>query len=361
MYGVELMYFEICVPARITFSDVDEAVKFINNNLKVTSLYTTVYKFTKLNELGKIIYNTGIIDKLFFDFDSKKQDFLEHTKKLCKHFLNNNIKHVNYLSGSGFHILPSVEVKELRNKKAAIFNAQKHFGNLLKITLDSQTIGRTDQERRIPNSYNFKAHRWCVPVTCDELQSLNLEQLYALGERQRFNINNISGEELLDITKFDREIITREQIDLYMREIDVSIGENDILFINGTDKQIEIPPFIKSIMDVSRQEWLYEVGHSNRAIVMLWLFYNGLDLNEVLNVMRECLTQGEFKHMMKQGGSYGSQAHYIYSRLAKNNSTNPLFFPNISTLIAKSYTLNSKDVAMIEDLKNREKEVISFV
>ena len=352
-WGGRVSWFEICNPKRLVFDNWKDATKYINNNIGYSNLYYSLYKYENIKKDGKVDRESVVVNKLFFDFDKKRESFLDDCRKLYLFLKENDIKHEIRLSGNGFHALVHTNVFSIKNKRACLFNAQHYFIDNLKLNIDSQTIGNIAQEIRIPNTFNFKAKRFCIPITGKELLNLSLEEIYKLGMKQRFNLNNVEGDILFDISKFDKELDYTKEINDIKYNIEVSKNEDTLLVVNGTTKVINMLPFLTKILNDSKNNWNREMGHWNRAYIILWLASQGLGLEEIRGVLKEYLTKDEFWHM----NSMERQVDYLWKRLPMNNSTNPMLFPNISTLMSKGYKLNKVDIELIESLKERESEV----
>ena len=208
---------EIALPKRYIIHSWKEMEEIINKNNGKVSIYTTIYSFENIvskHKYGRTFdlaeYRTAIIDKLFFDLD--KEDCWQKTLKFHNYLKKQDIMHCINFSGKGFHIyIFTKEVKnDLKYKKDAYFNIQKFFadhngltiGESEKADLDTAVIGDLARITRIPNTFNMRRKRYCIPITEDDLL-LGYENIKEKAKEQQYPKHRIFGRKKVDLKYFD--------------------------------------------------------------------------------------------------------------------------------------------------------------
>ena len=282
------MIYEIGLPRKIVTNK--EALDFINKYNGIRAIYRTVYNFEKMNE-HKPDYNSAIIDKLFFDFDG--ENCWNEANKLHQFLLNENIKHYIIMSGKGYHIFVLTTLYKPKNSKSCIYNSQHYFIDKLNLGCDNQVVGDNARLHRIPNTYNLKAMRFCIPITKDQFKAGH-EVIKIVAKKQNF-IKNISiGDTLFDIEKFDYE----------SKKFEVSIDKFDFEDSSNADYMNNCDDFIKQLLSKK------ELGWRERYLVILYFKEKGFTRQEVFNILKENLSEQKFKHCIKEE----RQLQYLFER-----------------------------------------------
>jgi hypothetical protein len=127
-----------------------------------SSCYTSLYSFKELKD-GRINYDTVIIDRAWWDFDSNDDYTIEDVKDdvaLLLRRLEGDVRLV--ATGRGFHIhqlFKTPVIGKIWMRKLQTY--EKHMARGLK-TLDG--VGFPEKLTRIPGTYNPKRNRWSVPI-----------------------------------------------------------------------------------------------------------------------------------------------------------------------------------------------------
>lgn len=335
------MFFEIGLPHRIIVDSEEKALDIINKNLLTHNIYFTVYRFKELKENGKINYDSGVINKLFFDLD--ENDCFEDAKRLHEYLSKKNIFHSIFMSGRGMHII-IYTTTNVKNKKDAVFNSQNYFIKKLDLNVDKQVLGDLARLRRVPNTFNLKAKRFCVPITGEELMNLNSEEIYNLAKCQRF-FNSVIGGKLFNLEHFDTKIKTRngnDSLKYNIESISLKIS-NEINLLNGITRNIEMPEFLFNLLKSRKWHWNKENGWRVRALIILWLRDKGLNIFECEEILKKFLTAEEFYHCK----NVERQIEYLYKR--DISSPNPMVFPTVNWLLANGFELTENDVKMVNE------------
>ena len=281
---------EVGPPRKVVYN-INEWLNFVNlYNGKKKAVYTSIYCFEKIE--SKPVYESAIIDKLFFDFDDKSCDAWKECNTLHKTLLLNNIKHLIIMSGRGYHLYVFCLPLSPKNPKSTIYNAQISLINNLNLVCDKQVIGDYSRLRRIPNSYHLKAQRFCICLTKEEF-SKGYEFCKELAKKQNFKKEYI-GEKLFDISNFDYKT---KKIEMPIEKFDFEDSENAD-YINNS------PDFIKGLLSNK------ELGWRNRYLLILFFKEKGFTIQEVYNILKKHLSERKFKHCIGEE----KQLQYLFER-----------------------------------------------
>lgn len=283
---------EVGAPRRIVHN-MKAFLKYVNvHNGKKKAVYTTVYSFSKLHEDGyKPNYESAIVDKLFFDFDDKDCNAYEEAMKMHKYCKQENIKHSIAMSGRGYHVYVYTIIQALQYPKDAIKGGQMFFINKLEITCDKQVIGDVSRLTRIPNTYNIKADRFCIPLT--ELQfNTNDDFIKKQAKNQNFVKDIFIGENMFDLKQYD--IQTESEYNLDMGDMkssaDIKLGK--------------LPHCIQTVLNNS------EVNYKGRYLVILYFKEKGYTQDEIFKVLEQHLSPRKLYHCIREE----RQLQYLFNR-----------------------------------------------
>jgi len=285
------MIYEVGLP-RKTINSKKEEADFINKYNGMKAIYRTVYNFELMNDY-KPDYNSAIVNKLFFDFDDN--DCWNEANRLHQFLIKENIKHYIIMSGKGYHIFILTKDYKPQNLKSCIYNSQHYFIDKLNLKCDSQVVGDNARLHRIPNTYNVKAKRFCIPITKEQFKSGDIIIKQA-AQYQNF-IKNISiGTELFDVSRYDYKS------DKFSDKIivDNSNFENNL----NADYATKSPNFIKQLL-LKR-----DAGWNDRYLLILFFRDSGYTREEVFQILKDNLTERKFKHCVYEE----RQLQYLFER-----------------------------------------------
>lgn len=279
--------------------------EYIRKYIKHTDLYISVYKFLEVDESGNLVRDSAIVDKVFFDLDS--ENWLSDLWKLhawCKE--NGNLLHRAQFSGRGAHFFIFCD-SNIENKKMAIGNFQRYLTKELEIDIDKKIIGDIARIFRYPNTYNFKAGRFCIPIPPEALdKKYSKDWFYRMATRQQ-KFNGWSGSKLLSLNPYDELAMLYSEVeeeDMQLQDIDESIET----------EYSEFPPCAKSWLSTPL---LTDYGKFMLALFLrdqLYLSYS-FDSKEVISIMKKSLSNGEFNHYF--GTSKGDLKRRHYGHMGK--------------------------------------------
>jgi hypothetical protein len=291
--------------------NADQRDMYIYERRKLTDLYMSVYRFNQIDKYGEIVRESAFVDKIFFDFDSSH--WLTDIRILhqwCK--LNGNIIHRSQFSGRGAQSLIYI-VPNIMHKKEAVGNFQRWIQKKLNLEIDSKVIGDTSRIFRIPNTYNFKARRYCIPIPEAILDdpTKNEEWFYRHATKKQ-QLNPWCGLNLLNINKFDvDEMLYMEyNIEYNLKEIDNNIAEDFK----------EFPPCMQSFLSTP------DLRDDQKFLIVLYLKDQIVsdipyDSQDIVNILHRTLSENEFNHYFNSKCLRGHQGHngVKFKSAMKNN------------------------------------------
>lgn len=195
------MYFRIGSPHQQTFTDSKQASKLVNRFNGVTNLYRSINNF-----FDEPCSETAIIGRIFFDFDydpKRPYKALTDFQNLHEFLLKQDIKHITFFSGRGFHLFISVKkirAIDLKNPNRAIRNVFYYYNTRLNLDSDPKTkdICRI---ARIPNTLNIRSNLYCIPIDPD----FDWNIIKGLARKQHFKRYSY-GTKLLNLEDYDEEM-----------------------------------------------------------------------------------------------------------------------------------------------------------
>lgn len=283
---------EVGAPRKLVHN-MKEYLDYVNiHNGKKKAVYTTLYSFISIHEDGyKPDYDSAIVDKLFFDFDDKECNAYENAKILHEYCKAENIKHSIVMSGRGYHVYIYTTIEMLRHKKDAIKAGQMYFIDKLGVVCDRQVIGDVCRLTRVPNTYNVKAGRFCIPLTEAQFNSGD-DMIKSKAVKQNFVKDVFIGEELFDLKPFDVKTESEFNLDLgdMKSSTDTTLGK--------------LPHCIQAILNNP------EVNYKGRYLAILYFKEKGYTQDEIFNVLEKYLSPRKLYHCVREE----RQLQYLFGR-----------------------------------------------
>jgi len=266
---------EIAFPHRIRVKTEKDALRYINLYNGKKNLYKSLYRVTN---------NGYLIDKIFFDFDGEKSHYA--TKKFTKFLHNDNIAFKVHFSGRGFHIFIPVIIKEkITDYKLSIRELQKAIldtYNLLKYC-DPHVIGDIARVVRIPNTFNLRANRYCIPLRYNDIIDLSYEEIRELAVKQRWIIDYaVKGK------KLELKNVKKKEHKEY---------DNHVIIVEGVE------PCINRILEKRNPT------HDERFLLVLHYKELGENMNQIVERFKklnwsdwnERITRYQVQHIFEKG------------------------------------------------------------
>ena len=298
-----------CGPSRKVVNNIQEWLNFVNlYNGKKKAVYTSVYTCDITDD--KADYNNITIDKIFFDFDDKSCKAWEECNSLHQLLLKDDIKHLIIMSGRGYHLYVLTHPYKAKNPKSCIYNSQHHFINQQNLTVDAQVIGNAAQLARVPNTYNLKGKRFCIPLTQEQFEKGDVF-IKQLAEKQNFVKNTIIGNDLFYIKEFDYQ---NKEFDnqYYIFEE----GESS----DFSNYEINAPHCIRKILSKK------DVGWKGRYLVILYFREMGYTKQEVFEILSKHLSKRKLTHCVQEE----RQLQYLFDR-------HDLLFPSCDRIMSDGF------------------------
>jgi len=264
------------MPYRITVIEKD-FYDYINCYNGKKRLFSSVYNYTGNFEYDRIALK---VDKVFFDFDG--DDCLKNVWDFVNECIKNDYKFITFFSGAGFHVYVFTTAKHLDNPKLALTRFQMMFSGM-----DRTSIGDVARVATIPNTYNTKRGRFCIPVTLGDL-SLGYEHIRELATEQRYDIQ-FYGDTLVDLSTFDGP--EEERHYHVFDEPRVEIEEIK-----------ELPPCINDLLSYEKK------GFRGRFLIIVYLKDAGYLENQIEDIIRKYCAGKEAEHCIKEE----RQVKYLY-------------------------------------------------
>jgi len=283
---------------------------YVKRHIMSCDVYISAYSFSALTEEDELDRSSAIIDKVFFDFDSEHwfSDMLK-IHNWCK---DSGILHRCHSSGNGAHVFIFLK-PNINFKSIAIGNFQRWIQDKLDLEIDPKIIGDTSRIFRYPNTWNFRAGRWCIPISSDILNQKKLTQkkVWKLSSKQNFE-NAWCNSKLLDISKFDNDT---------MMFMDKEIGSIDLNEINEgiATTYPNFPPCIQQLLStptIINDQKFYLVLYLKDQIVTTVPFSN----KDIISILKKTLSKDEFYHYFStkklrgHAGHNGIKFRSIYKR-----------------------------------------------
>lgn len=257
---------------------IDEFTYLINQYNGKKDCYLSLYAFDIVG--GHVSYDNSIIDKIFFDFDSKQG--LESVRVFHTYLMSKDIKHKIYFSGRGFHVYTLTNKVYVKNPKSAIASAQQtlakeaglSIGDPKIADMDNHIVGDIARISRFPNTVNLKSKLYCIPLKHSDLD-LQIGDIRELAKAPQHSYE-VFGKQLLDLSAFDSETPK-----IYLPEAELKDTGNI---------SEDFPPCIKYLLSKQDCAW------KDRYYVILYLRDIGLTKTEIDAILKKYLTQDKFRH-----------------------------------------------------------------
>jgi len=228
-----------------------------------------------------------------------------------------DLMHCVVFSGGGFHVYVFVtDSQNMNNKKDALFNAQKFIADQIGLSIglpdqadiDTGVVGDIARYTRVPNTYNPKHGRFCIPLNKDNLK-LSFDEIKELAKKQNFVDDIFIGSLKLTMIPFDRPRFNENM------KIDMPAIVDEAMY---NSEERFYPCVKKMIMEKSGfKAWFYSI---------CWLRDKGYTREEAIEIMKKYLikfkrTDGysdDFDHMMRHDNTincvYDNSDRYEFPR-----------------------------------------------
>lgn len=266
---------QIALPYRITV-DREKFYKMINLINGKKRIFSSIYNYTGNFEYDRIALK---VDKVFFDFDGPES--LPYALTLIEECISKGYQFIPFFSGAGFHVYVFTNSDKLINPKVALTKFQNQFKGM-----DRSSIGDVARVATIPNTYNVKRGKFCIPLTIEDMKA-GYDHMKDLAECQRFDAR-VYGDTPVNLTSYDGEY-----------EEEPTIFDEPRI---DTRKITELPPCINDILSYTKK------GFRGRYLLIVYLKDAGYTKTQIEDVIKEFCTDKEAKHCIDEE----KQVNYLY-------------------------------------------------
>jgi len=151
-------------------------IRYVKNAGDKTSCYMSLYSFRNLARSWKVDYESAVLDKAWWDFDSPDNEDTEQARRdaqtLVHRIIDEGVNPQNIrviATGRGFHVY-HLFIDTYSGREWS--NALQRYERFVSVGLETlDGVGYPEKITRIPDTYNPKRGRWAVVVPVDDLLS----------------------------------------------------------------------------------------------------------------------------------------------------------------------------------------------
>lgn len=293
---------------RVLVNNKTELLRLINRCNKVCDCYISIYKIKD----GKIYGNI-----IFFDIDGKYAK--QYMIQLHNCFIKENLKHSIKYSGGGYHLyLKTNGFSGEQNSyaiKTKIRYIQETYCNKANVPIgdgvdmDAHVVGDLRRISRIPNTFNMKRGRYCIPVS-----DVNADHK-KLAEQQCYDFVDF-GENLLGDIKVPESYVFKHKFD------EIEYTETD---------DTSILPYIDLLPDSIKNN-LHLCGWKHRFNLIIAFRHYGVPKNIGIKIAQKYWDNRKFMHCVYEE----RQFDYLYNR-------EDLLMPNWNTYEYDGFKITEED------------------
>lgn len=274
--------------------DKKDLKSYLEKYLHSSDIYISVYKFMHI-EKGVIDEYSAYIDKVFFDLDS--EEWVEDMIKLHKWCEERNLIHRFNCSGRGGHFFVFTK-PQVQYKSNAIFNFVTDMEEKLSIEVDPKIKGDLRRIFRLPNTYNFKGMRFCVPIN-EELLYKGKKEIYKFAKKPKSKIEWY-GKRLMDLAKWDKKrTYGNVDVDVEIEALtDVSDNELTELVEKIYDRSPSCIKYLMGKRDCNYKERYHLILYLKEQKVIP----KKLSKFVILKILKEVLSKKKYYHMSVEEG-----------------------------------------------------------
>lgn len=204
-------------------SSTGEFERYWRGKNGVSNAYMTVYGYraTQPPYHKRVDLQTPIIRHFVLDLDGKNfrarnrpevdlKHTLEQTQRLHLHLLEKDIEHGVWFSGGGFHVWVALDRPYIPSSGPYVSSVKEAGMNVVNQLVHELDLYCSDPAVpfdtsgliRIPNSYNAKRGYWSIPLTSEEIQTLDIWGVMELAMTARSGVRSYGTKGIpLDVKK----------------------------------------------------------------------------------------------------------------------------------------------------------------
>lgn len=285
---------QVSLPQRRTV-ERDDFYDIINKFNGIKRVFASIYNYTGNPSFDNLNIN---INKVFFDFDGANS--IENVKRLNTCLSNNGFRHIVLFSGAGFHVYLFTEACDANtNYKQYVLKTQEHFIKQLNLSVDEKVIGDVARVATVPNTWNTRRQRFCIPVTEKDLER-GFDYVAAKAKNQEFDFN-IVGDKLFDIRKLGVTVECGNDCNI------TEVSDETKREIQSNSVLNSLPLCISTPLFKAKKE---RIGWRSRYLIIQYLIDAGYLPGEIKAVFEHFMDPKEFNHCVKEE----RQIDYVYRR-----------------------------------------------
>jgi hypothetical protein len=243
-----------------------------------------------------------IVDRAYQDFDDRHMEeagyhdhWFDHMYRLHAFLAAKNIRHYMQASSySGGHPIIFCKEQTLHSPNDAVYNFITFLESKCHIHCDPAIKGGgLNRVYRIPSTYHITKQCWCTPLTVEELETRDLDVIQVVSKQRELIVDKyITGERLVDLSRFDRSIPNRGT------QISVDLKQLLTKEHSGTVGQVDVSQFPPCVRTWCRNP---ELGYWGRYELIQYLRHQQLvklTPQDILQLMQSFLSEKKYQHMV---------------------------------------------------------------
>jgi hypothetical protein len=261
-------------PKRRVVNSRKELMEWLKPRNGIVNCFIGVYGLKEIEE--------GRIDKIFIDIDGPYEEMY----KLHKWLKDSGYKHAVFFSGGGYHVYIFTTISHLDYPANALRNAQIYITETAGVAADRQVYGDLMRVTRLPNTYNPRRGRYCIPLS-GRIIRMGESHILGLAENQLVPSEKIFiGSKLYDLTPFDQPP--------NISKVVADTSEYEEIEIND-DMVAKFAPCVKALLSTKRP------SHRDRFFVAAYLKEWGLTVQEIYSIFKMFFASDVYYHALVEG------------------------------------------------------------
>lgn len=279
---------------RIVCKDKEEFLQKIKEYIQYTDIYSSVYAFAISYSDNTVDYKSAMLDKIYIDTDPQDYNSVDDMMTALIKFdmKNRKYKRLYIFSGRGFHIYVFIDAIDIVYKESYIENIQLELIENTGIIIDNSCVGRVDKLARIVGSRNMKSKLFCISLTNSELY-LSYSEIQNIAQKQRKTLYLISGDNFPVRKDFDFEKNKYKNLDIKI-DINNILSNKSTLIDKMKDYGIDVEKIPNCILNIINTD---EIGFEERCILILYIKYCGLSIDECRDILKLILDPSRYYHV----------------------------------------------------------------
>lgn len=260
-------------PSRVTVRSREEMDNLINKYNGKVRIYASVYNYVPDEE------HLLKLDKVFFDFDGR--DAHTDVSRLVKYLVDHDYMFTYFFSGGGYHLYLFLDTQyHVINKKDCLTNIHNFFQKECDITIDPAVIGDIARIATVPNTYNCRRKRFCIPLLLDDIEESH--ELISEVAKVQCMSGVVYGSKLFNPEPYDYP----SENTIWSDNIAYSF-DGETLRIGDDIEELDLHPCVLNMLAIGHSA---HIGYRGRFHVITYLRDIGTPFNDCRNIIKKYLT-----------------------------------------------------------------------